>query len=302
MLFRKYHVVVFRENEGVCKKLRLRGWLIPGLFLLIAGLVAGNVYFWRYFTEFQTMQGDLTASEKTVEEQKNQLLSLANKLRGLEKDISRIRDFDSKLRVMMNLDRDQADSVISVGGPEAGKEFSKSYLPLYRQELLARKMHNFLHQLNTDVRLEEVKQQDLLRAIRENKDLLEATPSIWPSEGWISSDFGYRTSPFTGQREFHKGIDISGRVGTPVYAPAKGKIIFAGVDGGYGRTLVTNHGSGIVTRYAHLHRIAVKKGQDVARGELIGYMGSSGRSTGPHLHYEIRLNGVCVNPMRYILN
>lgn len=301
MFFRKYHIVVFKDAQGACRKFRMRGIYFLALFALIVGLGAGNAYLWRFYSQHQHISHELTSAQKTVEEQKNQLLSLASKVKGLEENLDRINDFDAKLRVMMNLDQEPVEAATSVGGPDA-KDFSKNYLPMYRQELLARKMHSFLHQLNTDISLEEVRQQELVQAIRKNKDLLAATPSIWPTEGWVSSGFGARVSPFTGQRDFHKGLDISGRIGTPIYATAKGTISFAGTDGGYGRAITLSHGSGLVTRYAHLHRLAVKKGQKVTRGELIGYMGNSGRSTGPHLHYEVRLNGVCVNPTRYILN
>ncbi len=301
MLLRKYHVVVFKDNEGICRKLCVRGWVVFAFFGFFLALAAGNIHFWKYFTEHDRMQARLNNSVKTVDEQKTQIVSLANKIRLMEKDLTRIRDFDSKLRVMINMDTEQGESITSVGGPE-NNDFSTDYLPVYRQELLARKMHNFLHQLYTDVRLEEVRQQELMQFIHGAKDLLASTPSIWPTKGWISSSFGYRVSPFTGQREFHKGIDISGKVGTPIYSPAKGTVTFAGVDNGYGKTVVIKHGSGIVTRYAHLHRIDVEKGQTVSRGELVAYLGNSGRSTGPHLHYEVRMNGVCVNPMRYILN
>jgi murein DD-endopeptidase MepM/ murein hydrolase activator NlpD len=202
---------------------------------------------------------------------------------------------------MINLDQDRRISDSPIGGPES-TDFADSYLPMHRQELLARKMHNFLHQLNTEARLEEVRQQELMHVIRSNQDLWAATPSIWPVQGWVSSPFGARTSPFTGKREFHKGLDISAPNGTPIYAPAKGNVIFTGRDGGYGLSMMIDHGSGIKTRYAHLHSIAIKRGQKVTRGELIAYVGSTGRSTGPHLHYEVRLNGVPVNPMRYVLN
>ncbi|MDY7001362.1 MAG: M23 family metallopeptidase [Thermodesulfobacteriota bacterium] len=300
MLFRKYQIVIFKDNEGICRKLRLRGWMGLCIFGLVLVLIGGNVFFWNHFNKFQRLENNLIGSEKTVHEQKTQLLHLANKIKTLEKDLLRIRDFDSKLRVMINLDQERR-----MGSPIGGAEtmdFSESYLPLHRQELLARKMHNFLHQLNTEARLEEVRQQELVHAIRANQDLLAATPSIWPTKGWVSSRFGYRTSPFTGKREFHKGLDISAPKGTPIYAPAKGKISFVGKDGGYGMTLVISHGSGMITRYGHLHSSAVKIRQTVTRGELIAYIGNTGRSTGPHLHYEVRLNGVPVNPMRYVLN
>lgn len=268
---------------------------------LLVALIASNVFFWNTFIGFNTMKKDLGDSEQTVQEQRTQLLALATKIKTLEKDILRIRDFDTKLRVMINLDQDRRISDSPIGGPES-TDFSDSYLPMHRQELLARKMHNFLHQLNTEARLEEVRQQELMHVIRSNQDLWAATPSIWPVQGWVSSPFGARTSPFTGKREFHKGLDISAPTGTPIYAPAKGKIIFTGRDGGYGLSMMVDHGSGIKTRYAHLHSIAIKRGQKVTRGELIAYVGSTGRSTGPHLHYEVRLNGVPVNPMRYVLN
>ncbi|MFW5487203.1 MAG: M23 family metallopeptidase [Desulfovibrio sp.] len=301
MLFKKYQVVIFREGTGTCCKFRYRSWTAIFLVLLFLGLAASNVYLWQFYASHDRMVKELTDAEKNSQRQKTQLLSLADKVKGLEKDLTRVRDFDSKLRVMLNTDQGSQQNVSSLGGPENGN-FSKNYLMLYRQELLARKMHHFLKQLSTESRLEEVRQQELLANIKAKEDILASTPSIWPTDGWISSPFGYRRSPFTATREFHKGLDISSALGTPVYAPARGEVIQAGQDGSYGMSIALNHESGIVTKYAHLSRMAVKKGQTVTRGELIGYVGSTGRSTGPHLHYEVRLNGVPVNPLRYILN
>ncbi len=300
MLLRKYHVVVFKDNEGVCKKLHVRGWTMFALLGLVLSLVAGNIHFWSYFANYNLVQNRLSHSEKTVEEQKGQLLSLASKLKTLESDLERVRDFDAKLRVMINLDT-QLVASSSMGG-EQNTSFSDNYLPIHRMELMARKIHNFVHQLNTDVRLEELKQQQLIQAFQGNHKLLAATPSIWPTEGWVTSPFGRRVSPFTGQPEMHTGVDITGKPGTPIKATAQGVIKFAGKDGGYGKTVVISHGAGLTTRYAHLQSIKVQEGDDVSRGTLIGELGNTGRSTGPHLHYEVQLNGVSVDPMRYILN
>ena len=171
-----------------------------------------------------------------------------------------------------------------------------------RQELAARKMQDFLSRLSESVRLEEVRQQDLLRALRENRDALASMPSIWPVVGFVSSSFGGRSSPFGGgSGQFHKGLDISNRMGTPILAPAQGAVTMAARDGAYGNSVEINHGGGIVTKYGHMQRWVVQPGQWVKRGEIIGYIGMTGRTTGPHLHYEVRLNGVPVNPMRYIL-
>jgi murein DD-endopeptidase MepM/ murein hydrolase activator NlpD len=301
MLLRKFHIVFFRDCNGQCYKLRLHGWMVLAIITFLAGLIGGNLYLWRYFHEYGVVEGRLGIAEKTVQEQKTQMLSLASKMKILEKDLYRVRDFDSKLRIMINLDHQQPQLPTQVGGPET-RDFSKNYLTMYRQELLARKMHNFLYQLSTDARLEEARQQELIQTLREREDMLAATPSIWPVEGWISSSFGYRTSPFTGKREFHKGLDISCPLGTPIYSPAKGVVVNAGRRGAYGLRVSIDHGAGTITRYGHMHRISVKPGQTVTRGELVGYVGTTGRSTGPHLHYEVRLNGLPVDPMRYILN
>lgn len=300
MLLKKYHVVVFKDNEGVYKKLYVRGWMVFALIGLVVSLVAGNIHFWSYFADYKLVRNRLAESSKTVEEQKGQLISLASKLKTLEKDLTRVRDFDTKLRVMMNLDT-QIEASSSMGGEKASS-FSESYLPIHRQELLARKMHNFLHQLNTDVRLEEMRQQNLLHSFQGNRELLATTPSVWPTDGWVTSPFGKRISPFTGQVDMHTGIDISGKVGTPIIAPAQGVVKFAGEDGTYGKTVVVTHGMGLTTRYAHMDKISVQEGDKLSRGDLIGELGNTGRSTGPHLHYEVRLNGVSVDPMRYILN
>jgi murein DD-endopeptidase MepM/ murein hydrolase activator NlpD len=133
-------------------------------------------------------------------------------------------------------------------------------------------------------------------------NLLAATPSIRPTTGWVTSRFGYRKSPFTGARTFHSGLDIATRQGTPVVAPADGAITFAGPKGLMGNMLTIRHGHGIVTRYGHLSKIFKKVGAKVKRGDLIAHVGNTGRSTGPHLHYEVLLSGVPVNPARYILN
>lgn len=271
------------------------------LFLMTVSMAAGNVILWNKYAEHSRIEQGLNIAEKTVQEQKTQLLSLSQKITSLQGNLSRIRDFDSKLRVMINLDQDGSQAAAPKGGP-ANENFSKGYLPLYRQELLARKMHEFLRQLNVEARLEEVRQQEIMHTLRSNQNILEATPSIWPTSGWVTSGFAWRTSPFTGKREFHKGLDISAPRGTPVYAPARGSVTFAGRDGSYGLCIRLKHNASLTTRFAHLNRIAIKSGQEVTRGELIGYVGNTGRSTGPHLHYEVRLNGVPVNPKRYILN
>lgn len=129
---------------------------------------------------------------------------------------------------------------------------------------------------------------------------LAAAPSIWPVEGRISGPFGSRLDPFNGEGAFHRGVDISAGYGRPIVAPADGVVTYADFQSGYGRLVVIEHGHGIITRYGHLSAFAVADGQHVERGEVIGYIGLSGRSTGPHLHYEVWVRGTPVNPYKYL--
>jgi murein DD-endopeptidase MepM/ murein hydrolase activator NlpD len=126
-------------------------------------------------------------------------------------------------------------------------------------------------------------------------------PSLPPIlDGWFSSNFGYRIDPFTGQRAFHEGIDFPAEAGTPILAAASGKVVFADVHPEYGRMVEIDHGNGLVSRYAHASQLAVKEGDLVVAGQRVATVGSTGRSTGPHLHFEVRLNGVPQNPARFL--
>jgi murein DD-endopeptidase MepM/ murein hydrolase activator NlpD len=125
-------------------------------------------------------------------------------------------------------------------------------------------------------------------------------PNLWPVEGRITGSFGERTDPFNGEGAFHRGIDISTGFGTRILAPADGVVIFAGEESGYGRLIEISHGHDITTRYGHLSVFAVTNGEHVTRGQVIGYVGISGRSTGPHLHYEVWVHNSPVNPYKYL--
>jgi murein DD-endopeptidase MepM/ murein hydrolase activator NlpD len=132
--------------------------------------------------------------------------------------------------------------------------------------------------------------------------LLQALPTIWPAQGWVSSGYGYRESPFTGVISMHDGLDIVASLGEPIYAPAKGIVSEVTELPGYGKTIYIQHGYGIETCYAHVKEVFVTKGKQVLRGDKIALVGNSGRSTGPHLHYEIRLKSVPKNPLNFILH
>jgi murein DD-endopeptidase MepM/ murein hydrolase activator NlpD len=142
---------------------------------------------------------------------------------------------------------------------------------------------------------------DLEKDLKENAHVRDHTPSIRPCDGYYSSGYGYRIDPFTGQRRFHRGLDICAPIGTPIVAPAAGSVASVKWNGGLGLTLKIDHGNDLVTRYCHCSRVLVKRDQEVVRGEIIAYVGESGKSTGPHLHYEVWADGKTVNPWQYII-
>ena len=146
----------------------------------------------------------------------------------------------------------------------------------------------------------EARLDSVRSGVEKRQALAAATPSIWPIAGWLSSSFGNRRDPFTGGRDFHPGLDIAADQGEGVIAPADGEVVAASYSGNYGNLVVIDHGFGITTRYAHLSRYAVRPGQSVRRGQTIGYVGSTGRSTSPHLHYEVLVNGQLTNPLRLL--
>lgn len=145
---------------------------------------------------------------------------------------------------------------------------------------------------------------DKLEAVRHGvafrEALAEATPTLWPVDGWVSASYGYRRDPFTGVRDHHPAIDISTRPGEPVYATATGLVSSARRNGAYGNLVEISHGFGLNTRYGHLSTFAVRSGDTVERGDLIGHAGATGRATGNHVHYEVWVNGRTINPLRLI--
>lgn len=154
--------------------------------------------------------------------------------------------------------------------------------------------------LRTLLQTLETRLSTVRKGVERQEKLAAATPSIWPAKGWLTSSFGGRSDPFTGGSAFHQGLDISASKGQAVYATADGRVESTGYQGEYGNLIVVAHDFGITTRYGHLSGFNVKPGQTVHRGDVIGYVGSTGRSTGPHLHYEILANGKLLNPLQLL--
>jgi len=198
----------------------------------------------------------------------------------------------TKLGVMAGLEQSLPDA--SVGGV-GGVSSIESVAPSVDRAFSLRDMEDNVSTLTAkSSRLEEF--------FKDQRVLLASTPSIWPVRGYLSATFGNRLDPFTGQRDFHPGIDISTPIGTQIQTPADGVVVSCGMKGAYGNALVIDHGFGVVTQYGHMASFNVKPGQRVRRGDIIGFVGNTGRSTGPHLHYEVWVRDQTQNPIQYILD
>lgn len=221
--------------------------------------------------------------------------ALSRRIAQLHAHVIRLDAAGARMTEIAGLDAGEFDfsNPPAVGGPESlGSEVLDSALSpaLYSLEAFERKLSDRERQMRV--------LEDILLASRLQK---QVKPSGWPVEtGYVSSLYGWRTDPFNGRAALHSGVDFAGREGSPVLAVATGIVTEAGERFGYGNLVEINHGNGYVTRYGHNRKLLVKVGDRVVRGQKIGTMGTTGRSTGPHVHFEVMLNGKLVNPQQYI--
>ena len=243
-----------------------------------------------------------SALVEEVKSQRAQIQVFAKKINVLNEELTALRDLEEKIRVIANVKEPaEEDAVFGVGGTMPHD--LDTMRPLTeRHSSLIRDMHAGADYLDAAFAVEKQGFEELHGYLQNQRSLLASTPSIRPTAGWIASRFGHRISPFTGLEEFHRGLDIATREGTPIVAPADGIVTFSGNNGSLGKTIVIDHTNGTVTRYGHMKELLAQRGARIKRGDKIGLVGNTGRSTGPHLHYEVHLNGIPVNPTDYILN
>jgi murein DD-endopeptidase MepM/ murein hydrolase activator NlpD len=233
--------------------------------------------------------------------QRRQIQEFATEISDLKTQLVELNNFEKKIRIIANIEKPEQDGLFGIGG-SIPEDLDASIPLTQKHNSLLRDMHEQVDQLRMASDNQNSGFQTLFRFLKDQQNLLASTPAIRPCQGWTTSRFGYRKSPFTGRREFHKGYDIANREGTPISCTADGVVTYRGPKGLLGNMVIVDHGHGLVTRYGHLSKILVKRGQTVKRGDKLALMGNTGRSTGPHLHYEVHLNGIPVNPEKYMLN
>jgi len=290
---RHYTVMVVPDARANMKRFHLEGkHLALGLsgvaVILALAFAAPLLLAWGV-----RLDSRLAAVEAERDRLAENSASMEASLADLREKLDRFERRTEKLAALAGLDLPSVQS----GGQGVGTGI-ENLAPRAKADVLAAEAEA-LHDRSDLVerRLETVE-----RAIHSQSERLAHVPSIFPVRGLIGAGFGWRRDPFTGLRQFHRGIDISAPEGTPVRAPADGIVVKTERNGGYGKVLYISHGNGIVTRYGHLSAYRVRPGQKVRRGDVIALVGNTGRSTAPHLHYEVLVGGKQVDPMRYIMD
>jgi len=264
-----YTVILVSDHSQAVRRFR-----VPRLWLRRAAWVGGGAALLTLLTmgHYFALLG--ASSENRVLKEENaqlrsQILLVQEKVAHISATLDQVERFDAKLRTAVTQlqDPERNAPMPATSPPAAGAPPAEA--PPGARELLDRPLHT-------------------------------ALPALWPTRGWLTSEFGVRVDPVTAEKAMHRGVDIATAPGAPVIAPSDGVVLFAGVDGAYGKVLVLDHGYGVRTRYGHLSEIAVAQGQAVKRGAAIAMVGNTGRSTGPHLHYEVQVDGIAEDPSRFL--
>jgi murein DD-endopeptidase MepM/ murein hydrolase activator NlpD len=298
-------------------------WAAGIAAVLLLGALADWVHVRIEYSELERLRSENAEQQARID-------SFDDEVAEVEATLGRVREFERKVRTIANLPGSAASGgagVVEVGptgsgdldgeggglveslpaGAGAGNEpaprtgASKARAAATLDEhvsLLRQEIGRLAHVASQ----RQLSLEELVAQLEDKHQRLASSPAIWPTQGWLTSRFGTRISPFTGKRQFHSGIDVAGERGTPVRATADGTVVFAGTKGPLGRTVILDHGHGIRTHYGHNAEVLVERGDKVERGQLISRLGNTGRSTGPHLHYTVEVHGKAVNPLDYIFD
>jgi len=293
-LKKKITFMVIPHDGGRPLQLKVNQSILHGLALGLVGSLA-----WSSLVI--TRDVDYQAAREAQEKFDQNMKAVQAELQNNREALSRMAQLDSQFRKLLKLgDRKKVFELNGMGGPtqEDSTEFTRFLRE--KDEHVFAKVSNDLKATNKMAAQQEASFKEISVFLDKQRSILGATPSLWPVKGWITSGYGKRASPLTGEPGRHMGVDIANEINTPIRATADGLVTYAGWQSGYGRVIVVEHGYGYSTRYGHCARVEVKVGDEVKRGKILGYVGSTGRSTGSHVHYEVRLHGLPVDPEKYL--
>ncbi len=294
-----FTLMIIPSRKSGVKKISVSKFVIRNILIASIVTVLVTLYVVYDYASIKRDRAELARLRAQTKEQSQQFQDLAMQIDKFAGRMEELRQFDKKIRILSE-DQTSRDRKLPLGIGGSDRDTRVKELLDQDQQKLITGIRENIAKLNEDAKDREKSFNELLIFLREQKSILAATPSIWPVKGWVTSEFGVRESPFRSGTEFHKGLDISTRFGKEVVAPADGLVIFSGYDQQDGNYIKIDHGRGLATGFAHLSRMAVRQGMRVKKGEIIGYVGDTGRSTGTHLHYAVFVNNVPVNPRKYL--
>jgi murein DD-endopeptidase MepM/ murein hydrolase activator NlpD len=288
---------------------------VPVFVLAVLLTIAAWLYDakWGYLSVIEALNHQLnvekTHSEKiinskdqTIQVLQTEIIRLTEQAEDVKKKLDDLKKLEEEIRELSDIGEPTGE-LSSAGNYERFRSMGGAADAVTNEEMnrLIQTTQTSYRQLNTDIRTLSESLSSIKTILREIQHLENITPSIWPTRTrTITSGFGVRRDPFTGRPSFHAGIDIAGNRRDPVFSTAQGVVQFVGSDGTHGKYIIINHSNGIRTVYMHLSKIIVNAGEQVEKGQTIGLVGSTGRSTGPHLHYEVHKDYREINPMTYI--
>lgn len=269
--------------------------VLLGILALFFALTTEFIYDYR---DNLSKLRELHNLRERVSEQNLTLYNLHAKFESIETEVERIRMLDTRVRSLVNIN----ESLRTGGGNDrsapgiGGSETPESAASARLDRLLDLRCEQLKESILVDVKNMET----VCEKLDANRIVLESVPAVWPTRGILGSGFGVRQSPFTDTKVFHHGVDIDVPAGTPVKSAAGGKVVRSGYEPLFGNIVVIDHGYGYQTLYAHLSERLFEAGAMVRKGDIVGKVGGTGRTTGPHLHYEVHVNGLAVNPARFL--
>ena len=294
-----YTVLVLSDAAAAPRKLHISKRVAAVLASVFSLICLGFSFFVYEYVNLNVRMLEL----KHLRREAGAQSAMTEKIRQLEGEISKVRELDQRVRVAIGLDKAEVSSaVLAQGGADSETRNALRDAMAQRAGRLMDWVMGDLTTLAQEIASREQSLRELQTHLDKKTAVLAATPTILPTKGLVTAGFGYRKSPFTGKREFHEGMDIAALSGTPVVATADGIVRFAGPAASYGNVVFIDHGHGFATAYGHNSTIRVHARQRVRRGEVIAYVGNTGRTTGPHVHYEVHLDGVASNPMKYAVD
>jgi murein DD-endopeptidase MepM/ murein hydrolase activator NlpD len=287
-------LVVIPGHGRTLYQWRLTLWFLASLGVALLSLVG-----WAAFVVGRDahQRADLARASELRQSNLRVAMDLAQgreallRIAGLENRLRQMLDYKTKKALLKNQ---------AVGGPTEEDVLQLSQTLEQSPEQAESDTRASVTALLQSARQREQSVDEVLKYVQGLRTAMDSKPTAWPVHGWISSGFGKRVDPVSGRAGFHTGVDIANDTGTPVHCTADGKVSFAGWEGGYGKLVIVSHGHGFSTYYGHLSEIKTAAGARVERGDVVGLMGATGNTTGPHVHYEIRLFGVPVNPIKYM--